>query len=380
MKVISIGTDRKLFEENSNVLSRNIGYATKMEELHIVVFSLKSLGLEPKNIGNLFIYPTNSNSKLNYILDAYRICKKIANNSKLNNTSKVVVSTQDPFETGLVGYLLKRKFGFPLQIQSHTDLFSPNFNNSFLNRIRLIIAKFLIPKISGFRVVSESVKKSIELKFPNLKNKIDVLPVFVNVEKLINIEPDVNIKNKFSNFKFKILVASRLTKEKKINIALLAFKKVITQFSYAGLIIAGDGSERIELENLTKKLDLSDNVTFVGWQDDLISYYKTADIFLCTSEYEGYGMTLIEAGACGCPIVTTKVGIANSDLFISGKNCYICAVNDVEGIFKSTIDLMVDNSKRELFKQEMQDSIKNIMTSEQEYTNRYVSLLEKLLQ
>ena len=81
LRVISIGTDRKLFEENSAVLVRNLEYVSKMEELHIIVFSLKNLGLEPKNIGNLHIYPTNSTSRLFYVLDAFRIGKQIIENN-----------------------------------------------------------------------------------------------------------------------------------------------------------------------------------------------------------------------------------------------------------------------------------------------------------
>jgi putative flippase GtrA len=46
------------------------------------------------------------------------------------------------------------------------------------------------------------------------------------------------------------------------------------------------------------------------WCDDPASYYKTADCFLITSDYEGYGMTIVEALAAGCPVVSTDVGIA----------------------------------------------------------------------
>ena len=42
----------------------------------------------------------------------------------------------------------------------------------------------------------------------------------------------------------------------------------------------------------------------------LISYYKTADLFLNTSLFEGYGMTLVEARAAGCKVVSTDVGVA----------------------------------------------------------------------
>ena len=63
-----------------------------------------------------------------------------------------VVTTQDPFECGLAGFLIARIFRARLHIQIHTDVMSPYFaNESTLNRVRVLIAKFLIPRASGIR-------------------------------------------------------------------------------------------------------------------------------------------------------------------------------------------------------------------------------------
>lgn len=403
MRVLSIGTDRRLFEGSSAVLARNIEYASKMDELHIIVFSLKKLGLEPFSVDNLHIYPTNSSSRLFYIFDAIRVGKRIVENCdqifndgkeykngstpvvklKIENSRNVVISCQDPFETGLAGYFLRRKFGFPLQFQVHTDFLSSYFKNSFLNIIRVRIAKFLIPRAQGLRVVSSVIETSITKHFPGLKIVPKVLPIFVDVDKILTasnlLTLSVSKLEVFSRFKFSILMASRLTKEKRIDVALYALKKIIGEFPQTGLIIAGDGNQRKKLENLTKKLGINNNVVFAGWQKDLISYYKTADLFLLTSEFEGYGMTLIEAGASGCPIVTTRVGIANTNLFVNGKNSFVCPVGDVACLSESILELIMSNEKRELFKREMQDSIKTMAITKEDYTAKYVALLESLI-
>ena len=404
IKVISIGTDRKLFEEGSAVLARNIEYASKMEELHIVVFSLKKLDFKPYSINNLYIYPTNSTRRWCYIFDAYHIAKKLIGHPdarsgreadqsvafenfkfKIKNLGETVVSTQDPFETGLVGYFLKRKFNFPLQLQIHTDFLSPYFRRSFLNKIRVLISRFIIPRANGIRVVSEVISDSIKKEFPNLKIIPDILPIFIDIDGLTN--PSNLLTRSVSRFeglllkyKFKILMASRLTKEKRIDIALRTFKKVISKFPHAGLIIAGDGDQRKKLQNLVQKLGLVENVVFLGWQNDVISLYKTSNLFLSTSEYEGYGISLIEAAASGCLIVTTKVGIAKTSLFINDKNCFICPVDDADCLSKDILELITNNVKRELFKQAMRDSIKGMIISREEYTAKYIGLLEKLMQ
>ena len=85
---------------------------------------------------------------------------------------------------------------------------------------------------------------------------------------------------------------------------------------------------------------LHGNVVFAGWSDDIVSYYKTADLFLLTSDYEGYGMTLIEAAAAGCPIVTTDVGAVGE--IITKDNALVCPVGDKECLAKQ-IRLAIEN-------------------------------------
>src|SRR3989344_165602 len=367
MKVLSISTDRKLFEDGSTVLSRSLEYAKKMDELHIVVFTTSQKSkAESKKVGsNLFLYPTNSISKLFYIFDAIKIGSQIIGNWKLKigNLSDAVLSTQDPFETGFVGTRLKKRFGLPLQIQIHTDFFSSHFKNSILNLARIFLSKIVIAKADGIRVVADFLKESLVKHFPKTSNTL----------------PKRGLNQEFPKFKFIILMASRLAKEKRIDIALKAFKNVLIKFPHSGLVIAGSGEQKRALENMVIKLRLENNVVFVGWQKDLVPLYKSADLFLVTSEYEGYGMTLMEAGASGCPIVTTSVGIAKTGLFINGQNSLVCRICDTGCISAGILDIISDNSKRELFKHKMQDSIKSIAISKEKYAEKYVSLLKKLL-
>ncbi len=369
--------DRKLFEKESQVLLRSIEFAKRMDELHIIIFAKKGVFQNQKVGNNLFLYPTNSTSRFFYIWDAIKIGKKIITENKLIPENSVLL-TQDPSETGYVGYKLKKIFGFPLQVQIHTDFFSSHFKSSILNRIRVLLIKVVLPKADGIRVVADFLQDSIRKSFPRIKAKVDTLPVFVDIEKIINTTPTIDLNHEFPKFKFIILIASRLTKEKRVDIALRAFKNVLLKFPHAGLVIAGSGEEKRNLENLVIDLGLDNNVVFVGWHNNLVSLYKTSDLFLVTSEYEGYGMTLIEAGASGCPIVTTKVGIAKSNLFQNEINSLVCSEFDEGCISKDILEMISNNSKRELFKHRMQDNIKSLAMPLEEYADKYVSLLKKL--
>ncbi len=374
MRVLSISTDRKLFHEGSSVFLRSMEYVSKLKEMHVIVFSLKTQGFKDFSKENLFVYPTNSTSKLMYMVDAIRIGKKIVTREGFspNNT---VITCQDPFETGLVGYLLNYKFHLPLQLQVHTDFLSSYFKKGLLNRFRVFLAKFIIPSSDGIRVVSSVIADSIKEYFPKLKAKVSILPIFVDVENIINREVGFD-KNIVPN----ILMLSRLSKEKRILDGIEAFKVLVLDNKVdARLTIVGLGPEKENIISKINELGLKDSVQMVGWEDDAILRFKKADIYLLTSEYEGYGMTLIEAGASGCVVVTTKVGIAKTDIFKDGYNSYVCEVGDINAIAGRLRDLIINSDKRKLFKQRLQDSIRASSVTRDEYVEEYVGLLRSLI-
>ncbi len=76
------------------------------------------------------------------------------------------------------------------------------------------------------------------------------------------------------------------------------------------MVIVGAGPEENKIARKIRKFRLEKNIVMEVWTDDLPSYYKSADLFLLTSDYEGYGMSVVEAMAAGCPVVMTGVGLA----------------------------------------------------------------------
>ena len=108
MKVLMLSTDNKILEDGSEANMRMREYAALFEELHVVVVSRHNSQYPIPNIqkGNqLFIYSTNSKNKISALWDAYKISKSVIGNWKLE-IGNCAVSTQDPFELGLFGYLL----------------------------------------------------------------------------------------------------------------------------------------------------------------------------------------------------------------------------------------------------------------------------------
>lgn len=298
-----ISTDRKIFEKGSAVALRQIEYAKGYEEVHIIVFTDKSFS-ETTLGGNIWVYPTRSGAKWKYVFDALKLGRFITEKRGITD-----VTCQDPFETGLVGALVKSRHPVRLELQIHTDLGSVNFQKfNFLNRIRMLISKFTLGKADKVRVVSKRIRDYVAMRTD--PSKIEVRPIFVDVEKIKSTPITVDLHKKYPQFSKIVLVASRLEPEKNISLAIQGFKLVLEKIPQAGLIVVGAGSEEGKLKNLVKTLGINNSVVFEGWQNDLASYYKTSDCFLVTSLYEGYGMTFVEANTVGCKIVSVDVGIA----------------------------------------------------------------------
>jgi glycosyltransferase involved in cell wall biosynthesis len=256
MKVLTISTDNKIFEENSAVRQRMVEYGKLFEELHIVVFALKNMKLNAKNLkigNNIWLYPTNSVSKAFYIWDAFGIGKILGSKLKFSNC---VISSQDPFETGLAGALIKLFCGLPLQVQIHTDLMHKYFRqSSVLNRIRFFVAEFILRDADRVRVVSERIKKSIS----HFSQNVDVLPIKMEIKE--GFEEEIK-----KPFPFTLLMVCRLEKEKNIETVLQAIKNLNNE--NIGLCVVGDGSQKAYLEKMAKNMDISEKIIFVGWQNN----------------------------------------------------------------------------------------------------------------
>lgn len=329
-----ISTDWRIALLGSKEHIRMSGYATVTEELHIIVFTLKSQGLKSTQSGNLYIYPTNSIFKLLYGVNAYFLSNKI------KEKGITLVTAQDPFEAGLIALKISKKLKASFQVQLHTDFASTYYGReSFKNRLRIAIADYVIPKANCVRVVSKRLQRDLINRY-GLKKEPFVLPIHLDIPMSILSEHQDLLRVKYPKFGTVMVMISRIEKEKNMIMAIKCFNNIYKSYPGVGLVIVGDGSLKAGLEKLVRKLGLEEIVIFEGWSDKTIIYFLSADLFLNTSNYEGFGRTLMEASAAGCPIITTDVGIVGEVL--NNKNALISAPQD-ELTFQNNLEFALKN-------------------------------------
>ncbi len=364
MKVLMISSDRNILAPGSAVGERMKEYGKLVDELHIVLLSDTSHGLKETALSqNVFVYLTNSASKYYRPGDAARFGKHLVSEKKFVR-GQALITTQDPFECGLAGLKIKNRWRLPLEVQLHTDPFSPAFTG-FLNFLRKRIARKVLKKADSIRVVTQSLAQKIGQEF-NVVEKVFVLPIYIDQSRMSTAPITFDLHQRFG-WKEIILCVARLTKEKNIALALETFAKVLPKSKDAGLVIVGDGPEKSSLENLAKRLKIADNVTFVGWQEQMAPYYQTATVFLQTSKFEGYGLALVEAGLAGLPVVSTPVGLVEE--LTSGRDLLV-AEPSPEALSEAILALLESSEEAKARAVHFQDTLRQRLISKEEYLKR----------
>lgn len=128
-----------------------------------------------------------------------------------------------------------------------------------------------------------------------------------------------------------ILSAGRLEPEKDYPTLLRAFA-VLCQKKPACLLILGEGKERQTLEALIESLGISDEVLLPGYTQNPQAYMRRASVFVLSSTWEGLPNVLIEAMACGCPVISTDCPSGPAEILNGGQYGHLVPVGDVQGI------------------------------------------------
>jgi len=355
MSVLMISLDNKILEKDSSAQKRHFEYGRICDSLDIVV--LGGNAVEGGERDNVRIYGSGGGHKVMRFLKACRLAGKIMRSKKID-----LITTQDAAFTGLIGYCLKKKFKPKLNIQIHGS------EEKLLNKILFFSIKGkIIKSADSIRVVSERLKRWVVDKYGVDEKRVFKIPIHSQESKGEEISNDkfqISKKIQMSNFKcqkgeegrdgeedhFTILTVGRLVKVKNVKLQIEAMADVLKIFPKTELVVVGDGNERKRLEKLTGKLKIQKNVKFTGagWGQDLIIYYKKADLFVLTSNNEGWGLVIIEAMASGCPVVMTDVGCAG-EVVEHEKNGLVIPVNDKKALIAAICKMIANKDKREMF-------------------------------
>lgn len=287
-----------------------------------------------------------------------------------------LVHSVSAIPSALTGVYLSRKLSVPHvltviggDIHDPTRKLSPSRN--FLTRF---IAIFVI-QISDV-VISPSSE---------LANRIRALFKPKKLDKQITVIPWGFDKPKYTFKKltkikedkvFRIITLTRLVKRKGLEYLLRAVNLLPEED--IKLSIVGDGPEMEYLQRLSKKLKISEKVTFTGFVSDKDKYnlLLTSDCFILPTLHEAFGLVFQEAMYCGLPIITTNAG-GQTDFLKHKKNGLIVPIKDPKAIAKSIKTLIYNNGLREEISRNNKREINDFLITRivKKYEDIYLKLI-----
>lgn len=226
-------------------------------------------------------------------------------------------------------------------VTEHTDLMAAmrDNKNALRNFILKTLMQYTYKKADAIVAVSKGAAKALAQQTKIDISKITTIYNPVVTDKLIHEQHELINHPWMKKETPYIIGVGRL-------IPLKNFEALITAYSYVqryidiNLVILGQGHLKEELQKLVRDLRIEEKVLFTGFVDNPYPWIKNAECFVLSSRYEGLPTVLIEAMACGTPIVSTDCPSGPSEILENGLWGELVPISDIEALSKAILKVL----------------------------------------
>ena len=209
------------------------------------------------------------------------------------------------------------------------------------------VINFSINKSNMVTAVSESLKKDTNELF-EVKNNIKVIPNFICIDDY-KLENNDFYKKRFAPNNEKVIChVSNFRKVKRIEDVIIAFEGISKEMDIK-LLLVGDGPERARLEQISRNSKFSKNIFFLGSLKSTKEVLNISDLFILPSSKESFGLSALEAMACGVPVIASDSG-GIPEVISHGECGLLNSVGDTYQMTKNALKLLSNDSLLEKFK------------------------------
>ena len=208
---------------------------------------------------------------------------------------------------------------------------------------------FSINKSDFVTSVSQSLKDDT-LKLFNIKNEIEVIPNFIELNKNTNDSSVPCQRSVMAKENERIIThISNFRKVKRIPDVIKIFYNIQKEIP-AKLMMVGDGPEKEKAEYLCQELGIEDKVIFFGNSNEIDKILCLTDLFLLPSETESFGLVALEAMACKVPVISSNSG-GLPEVNFEGISGYLSDVGNLEEMAQNALKILKDDATLEKFKE-----------------------------
>jgi glycosyltransferase involved in cell wall biosynthesis len=211
-----------------------------------------------------------------------------------------------------------------------------------------LIGRFAYKRASSVVSLSEGVAEEFEAVYGLEREGIVVIPNPVDTRFVLERSKAPLEESVFELGGAPILLTvGRLEVQKNHALLLRAFARVRDKVK-AKLLIVGTGRLQAELEHLAVDLGVRSDVFFLGWLNNPFPLMTRATVFVLSSNYEGLGNVILEALACGCPVISTDCPFGPADILKESQAGILVPVENEKALAKALLDLLGDSHARKL--------------------------------
>ena len=202
------------------------------------------------------------------------------------------------------------------------------------------ITKFSIERSDGLTAVSEYLKKETYRAFGCGACAVEVIPNFVDPLVYDRALYPPLLREQVGGGRKVLIHVSNFRPVKRVRDIVRIFAKVQREVPSA-LVMVGDGPERSAAEQEARDLGVHEQTYFLGKLDAVAPLLASADLFLLPSESESFGLSALEALACGVPVVSSNAG-GLAEVVTEGVTGFLRNVGDVDGMAAAAIGVLTD--------------------------------------
>jgi len=206
------------------------------------------------------------------------------------------------------------------------------------------VTRFGIDRSDGVTAVSDYLRVETQRIF-GTSRPISVIPNFVDVRRF-RPDPEACLRPRLApDGEVVLLHLSNFRRVKRIPVVIRTFAAVAEKVD-AKLVLVGDGPERRPAEMLARRLGVPDRVHFLGKQDRVERFFQAADLFLLPSEFESFGLSALEAMACGVPVIGAHGG-GLPEVVTDGENGFLCEPGSADAMSARALEYLGSRTMRE---------------------------------
>lgn len=210
-----------------------------------------------------------------------------------------------------------------------------------------LLSRLLYPLADRIVAISRGVQNYLIEDVKVSEQKIIHIPNPVDIDRIRKLSEEPVDHPWFVAKDLRVVLwVGRIGPVKGLSNLIGAFERVVRQTD-ARLIIVGEGPELNKTRDLAKQKGLAEKVDFVGFQSNPYRYMSRSSVFAFSSLSEGFGLVLVEAMACGLPVVSTDCVAGPAEILQNGRCGILVPVGDEEALAEGIISVLTNRQLRE---------------------------------